>query len=406
MRTIQRAAIFVGGALAATLSGCKVPGFAAESAFPTVMCESGGERRVRVYGHGFVEGVLIQATFAGEPATVTRVDDYTLDVWLPDVSLNAASYPWDPHDFYTGELGLYADVDGALEPVQWNVLIPRSKLSASGAPDFKNMEGGDIYFRNITVSAIVEGYDEAGAPIATEGPFNFGYFTSGERRYSEDGSEIPGCEDDTDDYPGQFCYVPSYYTAGGQPLLYDASDFAYYWYYAPWDPYMYKGSLALETADDTLLYYYDGRANETDYAPGEVFNQSFGVFFSLSPSFVYTDDETGEVVESQTPLSGSDDDGLTFVGMDVGSLHDEFFPSILPLSRDAALEFRLGNGEETYSLQSPIGLVSKDFDYSLWYTDHPYYNFTEYHGVDLDGDGTEDEYIPTDGSWGCVWLSQ
>ena len=92
--------------------------------------------------------------------------------------------------------------------------------------------------------------------------------------------------------------------------------------------------------------------------------------------------------------------------MEASQIDHTFFPSVLPISESTQLKFRVGNSSEEYTLESPVGVISRDFDYSLWYTGAPYYDFTDYKAVDLDNDGVEDDVIPVDGSWGCVWLSQ
>ena len=388
------------------LGGCEVPGLAFESAYPSVVCEDGGQRRVRVYGHGFSEGQTISAVFQGKSAAVTRMDDYTLDVYLPDIALSAEAFPWDPHDAWTGEVGLYVEGESGLEADAWEVLVTRSKLKADGTPDFQDFQGNALLYRSVSVDALVYDWDEAGEPLVFPGPIPLGYFTDGEARILENGLVPPGCGDGVDDYPGQFCYEPTYFSENGQPMLFDAGDLALWFYGVPWDPYLFKGALFVDGEAGESLYYYDGRDNETDYAPGYVYNQSFGLFYTLEPGFVYFDEGTLTYETFAMPVDGAESQGLSYVGMDISSMGNEFFPGILPITNFARLEFSMAGEAGVFPLQSPLGIISRDFDYSALYVANPYYTFTDSKAVDTDDDGVEDTYIPRDGSWECVWLSE
>lgn len=372
------------------------------SAFPTVVCEAGGQRQIRVYGQGFEQGGL-QVMFKDKVGEVTVIDPFTADVILPDITVEPQAYPWFPYNDHD-EPGLYTS-DG--EAALWTVDVSRSKLATNGSPDFKTVEGERLPYRSVTVDSIVYAYD-GGVPLAVDGPYTLGYFSTLEVRRDDAGAPLAGCGDGEDDYIGQFCYQPLYTTQGGSPLLYDAGAMAYDLFYAPWDPYFFKGDYYAETDTDYRVLYYDDAPGFADYHPGEVYNQSFGVFYSLTPNYVYLAGggdpaDPGAYIYSAIPLN---DEGLTFIGLDLSQTGNEYFPYILPITN---IDLTFIKGNERVPMSVPMNVVSREFDNSLLYKIYlgtpAYYDFDpdEYVAVDVDGDGSDDVVAPGDGSWGCVW---
>lgn len=422
------------------VSGCDAP-LQAVSAYPSVLCEVGGERRVRVYGSGFTPDIT--AKFGGISVTsenLLLVDSHTLEITLPDSARSPAEFPWFPYND-DGVPGLFDT--GGEAVLWWDVDVEHSFTSSLGLPElFQTFDDTQLLYEDIKLDRVFVGMEdcdgdgEGDTALTVAGDFFLGYFHTGEEMIGGVGNTV-----------GSFGKVPAYYSAQGRSLYYDTSlyqalhshpdiaagkthycathladgsvnedatpppvddecaDVSWDVFepveslpFVPWDPYVFRGLLTQDATGDDCpdLLYYNGRYEAPDYFdrddsyPGYLYNQSFGLFFTLEPLWRYMDPESGEVITSPEKLSGDDLEGLTYLGLDLTRTGDPYYPYILPLSY---VELDLAAGGETTRLKSSVGVVSGLYDFSVLMGGYPYYDFTRY----------EDAGHPRDGSWACVW---
>lgn len=433
----KRAGALLLGWSTLSLAGCE-PRLEAVSAFPGIVCESSSDysdRRMRVYGSGFQAGM--SATFGGAAVSeLTVLDDHTLELVLPESIRSPAEYPWYPY-LDDGSPGLY-DATGEPE-LWWNVDVEHSAVSDRGQPDpFTLHDDSQLPFEDVALYRIFLGLEdcdgdgEGETAVSLEGDFFLGYFHSGEQQSGVAPNTV-----------GEFTHLPLYYDGQGQPLYFDTSlyqaireheaiqagktsfcathaidgtpngqeapppdnpDCPATWYdvfdsveslpFVPWDPYVFKGVYLYDKNGDGCedLTWYDDVASSDTYYPGQLYNQSFGTFFTLHPRFMYMDPASGEILSFPERQESSFEQEYTFLGQDLTSTGHRFHPFILPLSY---VDLNLKLGEEEAQLQSRIGVVSRLYDLSILYgADFPYYDFTEY---------DETTGLPVDGSWQCVW---